>query len=103
MEIYKKSIIDWDDLYESIIVMSANTSNNFDTINKMEFYKFKVLSDKLGKYIEAKNNAEGGGNENTNEQFETIQNQSKTMMNNAKQSMGNMKMPDMKMPNIKLK
>lgn len=88
-EIYKKSIINWDDYYESMVVMEVRTSNNFEQIQKMTFAQFTAKIAYLNKYIEAENNA-GNANGESDEQKKMMDNY-KGMMNSAQSNFKTLK------------
>lgn len=94
IDIYQKSIIDWDDLYQSITVMEVKTSNNTETINRMPFHVFTTKIKYLNKYIEAENKQSEGGEEapDANSAFADTQKQAKSLMKNSINP-GNLKMP----------
>lgn len=86
-EIYYKSTIDWNDLYESITVISARTSNNLKSIYKLPYHNFTSLIKYLNKYIEAENKANNDGNNDENTRandpqkaFGDIQGEAKKML-----------------------
>lgn len=93
-EVYSKSIIQWDDYYDMVIMLSVKTSNSFKDIESMEFHKFNSLISSLNKYIEQenKNNGENGGGN----QMDDAKDQMKNQMSDAKNMMSSMKMPKMK-------
>lgn len=96
IEIYQKSIVDWDDLYQSITVMVCKTSDNTEVINRLPFNLFSIKIQYLNKYIEAENKqANGGDGENDpNEVFQNTQQQAKSMMRNSNTfKPGNTKLP----------
>lgn len=93
IEIYKKSIVDWNDLWEAMTVISVKTSNNLKIINKLPYYEFVTLSKYLNKYIEAENKQ--GGTENAEDQQNSVMNQSNKMMGNAKNMLKSGNMPKM--------
>lgn len=100
-EIYTKSIVDWDELYESMTVMECKTSNNFEIINRLPFYTFRIKAKYLNKYIEAENkNANGGDAENpqetANSAFENNQRQAKSMLKGTKNQIKPGKAPKIK-------
>lgn len=81
LEIYKKSIIDWNDFYESMTVMEVKTGNSHKDIMKMQFYEFMIKIKYLNKYIEAENKSANG--ESPNEEHEKMLQGSKSMFNSA--------------------
>lgn len=92
IEIFLKSILPEDSIYDQIIIMSVKTSNNYDTIRKMPFNKFNKLSKALNRYIEAENKREGNSTEFQNE-YDNMMTQQKSMMSGMKNSF---KMPKLK-------
>ena len=98
IEIYLKSILPEDVLYDQIIIMSVKTSNNYDVIRNMPFNKFNKLSKALNRYIEEENKREkGDGSEEQKSAEEMMSNQmsqQKSMMNSMKSSF---KVPKLKM------
>ena len=92
IEIYLKSIVPEDLLYDQFIIMSARTSNNYDVIKDMPFNKFNKLSKALNRYIEAENKRENGENPDVQKQSEEMMSNQRNMMNQMKSSF---KMPKM--------
>lgn len=92
IEIYLKSIVPEDLLYDQFIIMSARTSNNYDVIKDMPFNKFNKLSKALNRYIDAENKRENGENPDVQKQSEEMMNNQRNMMNQMKSSF---KMPKM--------
>lgn len=88
-------ITDLDGFYESCLMMTIETSNNQEIINRMPFNKYLRLQKALSKYIEAKNKAESGqvNNEQMNNQMESFRQQSASMMSQMK---SNFKIPKFK-------
>lgn len=92
IEIYLKSIVPEDLLYDQFIIMSARTSNNYDVIKDMPFNKFNKLSKALNRYIDAENKRENGENPDVQKQSEEMMSNQRNMMNQMKSSF---KMPKM--------
>lgn len=92
IEIYLKSIVPEDLLYDQFIIMSARTSNNYDVIKDMPFNKFNKLSKALNRYINAENKRENGENPDVQKQSEEMMSNQRNMMNQMKSSF---KMPKM--------
>ena len=92
IEIYLKSIVPEDLLYDQFIIMSARTSNNYDIIKDMPFNKFNKLSKALNRYIDAENKRENGENPDVQKQSEEMMSNQRNMMNQMKSSF---KMPKM--------
>lgn len=95
-EIYKNSIIDWEDYMDECVILSIKTSNNQEIIENMEFFKFRSLIRSLNKYLEAENKNNGN-----NEEGGDLMQQSKDMMGNAKNLLKGNKLPNFKKPNFK--
>lgn len=94
IEIYEKSIVDWNDLWEAMTVISVKTSNNLKIINKLPYYEFVTLSKYLNKYIESENK-QSGDNTSAEEQQNNMMEQSSKMMGNAKNMLKSGNMPKM--------
>lgn len=92
IEIYLKSIVPEDLLYDQFIIMSTRTSNNYDVIKDMPFNKFNKLSKALNRYIDAENKRENGENPDVQKQSEEMMSNQRNMMNQMKSSF---KMPKM--------
>lgn len=92
IEIYLKSIVPEDLLYDQFIIMSARTSNNYDVIKDMPFNKFNKLSKALNRYIDAENKRENGENPDVQKQSEEMMSNQRNIMNQMKSSF---KMPKM--------
>lgn len=92
IEIYLKSIVPEDLLYDQFIIMSVRTSNNYDVIKDMPFNKFNKLSKALNRYIDAENKRENGENPDVQKQSEEMMSNQRSMMNKMKSSF---KMPKM--------
>jgi len=92
IEIYLKSIVPEDLLYDQFIIMSARTSNNYNVIKDMPFNKFNKLSKALNRYIDAENKRENGENPDVQKQSEEMMSNQRNMMNQMKSSF---KMPKM--------
>ena len=93
-EIYKKSIVDWNDLWEAMTVINVRTSNNLKIINKLPYYEFVTLSKYLNKYIESENK-QPGDNTSSEEQQNNMMDQSNKMMGNAKNMLKSGNLPKM--------
>lgn len=93
-EIYKKSIVDWNDLWEAMTVINVRTSNNLKIINKLPYYEFVTLSKYLNKYIESENKTPGD-NTSSEEQQNNMMDQSNKMMGNAKNMLKSGNLPKM--------
>ena len=75
-------------------MISVKTSNSFEQIERMEFWKFTNLSKSLNKYLEAENARSNGENPDVQKEHEKMMGQSKSMM-------GSIKPPKMKTPKFK--
>nr|DAO84236.1 MAG TPA: hypothetical protein [Caudoviricetes sp.] len=96
IEIYLKSIVPEDLLYDQFIIMSARTSNNYNIIKDMPFNKFNKLSKALNRYIEAENKRENGENPDVQKQSEEMMSNQRNMMNQMKSSFKAPKMSKLK-------
>lgn len=96
-EIYKKSKIVYDDYIDECLFLSVRTSNSFEQIEKLPFFKFRALTKSLKKYIELENKNKNGENDENGE----ISKQSDDMMNRAKGMIGKNKLPKMSIPKHK--
>ena len=96
IEIYLKSIVPEDLLYDQFIIMSARTSNNYDVIKDMPFNKFNKLSKALNRYIDAENKRENGENPDVQKQSEEMMSNQRNMMNQMKSSFKMSKMSKFK-------
>jgi hypothetical protein len=91
-EIYKQSTIAAEHYFDEVIMLSIETSNSFEQIERMEFWKFLNLSKSLKKYLEIKNKQENGENPNIGAEHEKMMSKSKKMM-----STNNFKLPKPKL------
>lgn len=96
IEIYLKSIVPEDLLYDQFIIMSARTSNNYNIIKDMPFNKFNKLSKALNRYIETENKRENGENPDVQKQSEEMMSNQRNMMNQMKSSFKAPKMSKLK-------
>ena len=96
IEIYLKSIVPEDLLYDQFIIMSARTSNNYNIIKDMPFNKFNKLRKVLNRYIEAVNKRENGENPDVQKQSEEMMSNQRNMMNQMKSSFKAPKMSKLK-------
>ena len=95
-EIYKKSIIDWEDLYDMIAIISYKSSNNIDSFLTKPFYIINPMMKKINNLIEKENG--GSGNADQNEQFESMQKNAQDSISGMKKSF---KPPKLDMPKLK--
>jgi len=93
-EIYKRSIIDWNDYYENCIIMTVRTCNSMEAIERMEFHKFNSLLSHLNIYIDKENKAQNG--DGTSNPAEDAKTEMAKNMASSKSMMSSMKMPKLK-------
>lgn len=92
-EVYVQSIIDWETYIDEIVLVSVKTANNIETLERLEFFKFRFLTKGLKRYIEAENKQNGDSTE-----ADKVKDSASDMMSKAKSSM---KMPKLSVPKLK--
>lgn len=75
-EVYSKSIVNWEYLFEQIAMLSVETSHTIEQIEGMEFYKVNSLLFYVNKYLTDKNE---GSSDNNDAMEQQQQNMSATM------------------------
>lgn len=95
-EIYRKSIIDWNEFYEARMVLMVRTANNTSVINKMPFHEFTSNIKFLNKYIESENKSKNGENPEEQSHTDAMNNMKQQSSNMMKDAKNNFKAPKLK-------
>src|ERR1700693_257442 len=98
-EIYKASIIEHDGYYRALTTMSVKTSNSFEQIERMEFYKFNLTMKYLNIYIDEENKRENTGSKDAENQQDDLKQQSAKQLAKARRDQQKApKLPQFKTP-----
>ena len=93
VNIYKQSIINIEDYYQTCTYIAAKTSNNQSEVNKMPFYVFNNHMIYLQKILEAENGDGKGGSEDSQQSAQKTMASSMSQAKSMMPKPGNFKMP----------